>query len=273
MGWAPPPLVPAPDARLTHAFAGCLPGGRLAGPLLAFRSVASTQAVCRALAEAGAPEGTVALADHQTAGRGRRGRVWVAPSGAALLVSCLLRPPLLPARWPDLMLVAACAVAEGLDAVAGLAPRLRWPNDVLAEGRKLAGVLAEGVVGPVPFVVLGIGVNVAQGADDWPADLAGRAVALAELGHRVPREAVLAAILDRLAARYDELLREGLEPTREAWRRRGAFGARVEAHGVRGVALDLAPDGALLIRADDGETVAIGSGEVAARGLAAGGAE
>lgn len=272
MSWAPPPLEPAPDARLTRAFARCLPGGRLAGPLLAFRSVSSTQTVCRALAEAGAPEGTVVLSDHQTTGRGRRGRVWAAPAGTALLVSCLLRPPLAPARWPELMLAAGCAVAEGLGALTGLALRLKWPNDVLAEDRKLAGILAEGVVGPAPFVVLGIGVNGTQGPGDWPAHLANRAVSLAGLGCPVTRGAALAAVLGRLAARYEELLHAGLAPAREAWRRRGAFGARVEAHGVRGVALDLAPDGALLVRADDGETVAIATGEVTAFGLGARGA-
>lgn len=269
MSWTPPTLDPAPDPELTRAFAGRLPGGRFAGPLLAFGSVSSTQTVCRALAAAGAPEGTVVLADYQTAGRGRLGRAWSAPPGAALLFSCLLRPPLPPARWPELTLAAGCAVAEALEAAAGLGTRLKWPNDVLVGDRKLAGVLAEGVVGDASFVVLGIGVNVAQRRGEWPGDLARRAVSLAELDRAVERGGLLEAILARLAARYAGLLAEGLGPVREAWRARAAFGGRVERPGVAGVAVDLAPDGALVVRADDGKTVAVTTGEVAAVGLAA----
>ncbi|HEV8311303.1 MAG TPA: biotin--[acetyl-CoA-carboxylase] ligase [Methylomirabilota bacterium] len=206
MGWTAPPLDPAPDSALTGRFAGCLPGGRFGGPLLAFTAVESTQAVCRRLAEAGAPEGTVVLADYQGAGRGQRGRVWTAPPGSSVLVSCLLRPPLPAGRWPELSTVAAAAVVEAVEAAAGVRARVKSPNDVLVADKKLAGVLAEGVVGPGPFVILGIGINVAQRREEWPHDLVGRAVSLAELAAEVRREALLAAVLGRLAARYDTFL-------------------------------------------------------------------
>lgn len=199
-------LDPAPDRALTDAFAACLPGGRLGGPVLAFRSVGSTQAIARQLAAAGAPEGTLVLADHQAAGRGQRGRPWVAPPGTALLFSLVLRPPLPPARWPALTITAAMAVTEAVNAASGVAARVKWPNDVLVGDRKLAGILAEGVVGPICFVVLGIGVNVTQQAADWPPDLRDRAVSLAELGVPLGREALLAAVLDRLAAAYGAFL-------------------------------------------------------------------
>jgi BirA family biotin operon repressor/biotin-[acetyl-CoA-carboxylase] ligase len=192
----PPTAAPdlAPDPGLTEAFAGCLPGGRLAGPLVAFASVESTQGVARRLAVAGAPEGTTVLADHQVAGRGQRGRVWVAPPGTGLLFSVVLRPPAPPSRWPELTLAAARAVAESAQREAGVAARVKWPNDVLVGERKLAGVLAEGVVGPASFVVLGIGINVAQRPDEWPADLRGRA-------------ALLATVLARLRDHYEAFLR------------------------------------------------------------------
>ncbi len=191
-----------PDRALTAAFAGCLPGGRLGGPLLAFASVDSTQTLGRRLAIEGAPEGTVVVADYQGAGRGQRGRRWTAPPGTSLLLSCLLRPPLPSSGWPTLTLVAAAAVADAVGDLTGVAARLRWPNDVLVGERKLAGVLAESVVGPAPFVVLGLGINVAQRAEEWPPDLHGRAVSLAELGHAVSRAALLAAVLARLEGRY-----------------------------------------------------------------------
>ncbi len=107
---------------------------RLGEPRLVFGSVTSTQDVCRRLAEAGAPEGTLVVAEHQTAGRGRRGRAWADVPGRSLLCSVLLRSPFPPERWPELTLAAACAVAEALEAAAGAAPRLRWPNDVLLNG-------------------------------------------------------------------------------------------------------------------------------------------
>jgi BirA family biotin operon repressor/biotin-[acetyl-CoA-carboxylase] ligase len=197
---------PVPDAALAAAFAGCLPAGRFAGPLHAFHAVDSTQTVCRRLGDGHAPEGTVVLADAQRAGRGQRGRTWIAPPGTGLLVSCLLRPPLPPARWPELTLLAAGAVVEAVAALTPLRPSVRPPNDVYVEGRKLAGILAESVVGAAPLVVLGIGVNVSQRPDDWPPDLRGRAVSLAELGASVRRPALLAELLGRLASRYEGFL-------------------------------------------------------------------
>jgi BirA family biotin operon repressor/biotin-[acetyl-CoA-carboxylase] ligase len=197
---------PGPDAVLAAAFAGCLPAGRLAGRLHAFCTVDSTQTVCRRLGDGDAPEGTVVLADAQRAGRGQRGRTWTAPPGTGLLVSCLLRPPLPPARWPQLTLLAAGAVCEAVAALTPLRPSVRAPNDVYVEGRKLAGVLAESVVRAAPLVVLGIGINVSQRPDDWPPDLRGRAVSLAELGAVVGRPALLAELLRRLASRYEGFL-------------------------------------------------------------------
>lgn len=201
-----PDLVP--DRVLTAAFAGCLPGARLAGPLLAFAAVDSTQTMCRRLAAEGAPEGTVVVADYQRAGRGQGDRRWIAPPGAGLLFSCLLRPPSPASRWPGLTLVAARAVADGVAACAAIAPWVKWPNDVLVGERKLAGVLAEGVVGPDPSVVLGVGINVAGPPGGWPPGLEGHAVSLAELGRPVAREPLLGAVLARLAVGYAAFLAE-----------------------------------------------------------------
>jgi BirA family biotin operon repressor/biotin-[acetyl-CoA-carboxylase] ligase len=266
-----PSRLPEPvDPALTHTFAACLPGGRLSGPLRAYRSVPSTQALARAWAEAGAPEGAVVVADHQTEGRGRRGRAWTAPAGTALLFSLVLRPPLPASRWPEIPLVAGCAVADALEAAAGVAPTLKWPKDVLVGGRKLAGILAEGAAGASPLVVLGVGVNVSQGDGDWPPDLVGRARSLSGLGAAVAPAALLTAILARLDAWYAVLLGQGFEPVRAAWRRRGLFGARVALPAGEGTAVDLAPRGELVVRRDDGETVLlVTADEAPAGGVAA----
>jgi BirA family biotin operon repressor/biotin-[acetyl-CoA-carboxylase] ligase len=243
---------PAPDPALTRSFGCCLAGGRLAGPLRAYRTVASTQALAREWADAGVPEGAVVLADYQAAGRGQRGRSWTAPPGGALLFSVVLRPPVPVGRWPEIPLAAGCAVAEGLEDAAGVTVTLKWPNDALVEGRKVAGILTEGVAGRRPLVILGIGVNVSQRETDWPPELAGRASSLAEGGARVERAALLTLILARLEAWYGVWLADGFATVRTAWLRRGLLGARVTRPDGEGTAVDLGPGGELVIRQDDG---------------------
>ena len=249
MPW--PPAEAPLDVELTRAFTSCLPGGRVAGPLRAYRSLTSTQTVARAWSAEGEPEGTVVLADHQTEGRGRRGRRWTAPRGTALLFSVILHPALTLARWPEIPLAAGCAVAEGLEAVAPVSAKLKWPNDVLVDGSKLAGILAEGAAGIAPHVVLGVGVNVSQCDADWPTDLAGRARSLAGLGLTVSREELLTAILARLDVWYG-LLHGGFEPVRNAWRQLGLLGLGVPLAEGEGTSVDLGPGGDLVVQRADG---------------------
>jgi BirA family biotin operon repressor/biotin-[acetyl-CoA-carboxylase] ligase len=214
---------PEVDPAESGALAGCLPGAPLGGPLLAFARLDSTQETCRRRAEAGAPEGLVVVAGHQARGRGSRGRSWTAPPGAGLLFSVLLRPTRPAAEWSTLTLVGALAVAEGLEAVTGLAPQLKWPNDVLLDDRKVAGLLAEARHGGHPHVVLGVGINLTQSRADFDPGLADRATSLALAGGPAPRGAVLAAVLASLAARYRDWLARGFAALREPWRARGSL--------------------------------------------------
>jgi BirA family biotin operon repressor/biotin-[acetyl-CoA-carboxylase] ligase len=153
---------------------------------------------------AGDLEGTVAVADEQTEGRGRLGRSWHAPAGTALLFSTLLIPAVEPSRLPELSLVAGDAVAEAIANTTGLDPTIKFPNDILIGGRKVAGILAESSEGRV---VLGIGVNANQNEADLPADAQTEPTSLRlELGRRVDRAELLAAILARLEPAYDRWL-------------------------------------------------------------------
>lgn len=149
-------------------------------------------------------EGTVALADEQTEGRGRLGRRWHAPAGTSILCSVLLRPSTPAERWPELTLVAARACAEAVTSATGLATAVKEPNDVLIGGKKAAGVLGEAREG---YVVLGIGINVNVPASQLPprADIPATSL-LEESGHRVPRARLLAALLERLESRYNAWL-------------------------------------------------------------------
>jgi BirA family biotin operon repressor/biotin-[acetyl-CoA-carboxylase] ligase len=171
--------------------------GRLGRPYRFVEECASTQRLLDAVED----EGTTVATDHQTHGRGRLGRVWMAPPGRALLFSVLLRPSPPMALWPELSLVAGDAVASALRAEIGVPAELNNPNDVLIGGRKVAGILPEASAGRV---VLGIGVNVNQTIEELPADTPKPATSLRrETGREWPRALLLAAILLELERRYD----------------------------------------------------------------------
>jgi len=221
--------------------------------------VGSTQTEARRLAEAGAPEGTVVRAEHQTRGRGRLGRDWVDEPGSALLTSIILRPPVEVSRLPQLSLVAGIAVAEAIGEASGLPVAVAWPNDLLIRGLKVAGILAEsfaGSGGAGAVVILGIGINVNQ--TRFAGDLENRATSLArEAARPFDRERLLTAVLGRLETWYRRWVAEGFGPVREAWRRASAtLGQPVVADGgVAGIAEDLGEDGALLVRTEAGTLV------------------
>lgn len=223
-------------------------------PVVRHGVVESTQTIAFDLAERGAADRTVVVADVQTVGRGRRGRVWHADSGTSLLMSILLRPRLAPSRLPALSFAAAIAVAGALSRLGDVAPRLKWPNDVLVRGRKIAGVLLESRLrGAEAVVVIGIGVNLAQ--RDFPASVGETATSVfLESGRLVDREAALTVLLEEFDGWRTCLEDEGFAPLRVRWLALSdTIGRAVKAEGVTGVAVDLAMDGALLV--DDGRSV------------------
>lgn len=224
--------------------------------------IASTQDRARALADAGYSASLV-VADEQTSGHGRHGRSWVAPRGTSLLASWVFRPP--PADGALFALLAGVAVARALAALGVPGARLKWPNDVQLSARKVAGALADGVTAPGGgALVLGIGVNVHQTAADL-GDLAATATSCAIEGHAVDRLALLARLtseLERLAGSTAERRAALAE-----WRARSSMlGREVEVRlaagpAVRGLARELADDGALVLETPQG-TQRIVAGEV-----------
>lgn len=226
------------------------PAAVLAPTILRLGSVDSTQAVAFALAASGAADGSAVIADSQRAGRGRRGRRWIDEPGQSLLTSIILRPRLAPAAWPLLSLAAAVAVARVVRRLAGVEARLKWPNDVVVAGRKLAGILLESRAGDGPVVVVGIGVNVGQRR--WPPDLEGRATSVQEAsGRAIDREALLLAVIEEVAIWRGHLEREGVAPVRAEWLALSdTIGRTVAVDGLRGVAIDLDTSGALVIEQD-----------------------
>jgi BirA family biotin operon repressor/biotin-[acetyl-CoA-carboxylase] ligase len=266
MSYEPEPL----PSDFMDAFAGARERfGRLGTPLLFFSSTESTNDVASALASRG-NAGAVVVADAQTAGRGRRGRTWFSPSGAGLYVSVILEPGG-ARREPEralalLTLAAGVALADAVHRATGLAPDIKWPNDLLVGGRKLAGILAEGIsatpvrlepdatYSQVTRVVLGYGINVQSTA--YPPELGDRATSLeSELGRPIDRATLCAETIASLAARYDDLLAGRFDAILDAWHARapGSRGARVQWETPEGPQSGITDGvdamGALLVRA------------------------
>jgi BirA family biotin operon repressor/biotin-[acetyl-CoA-carboxylase] ligase len=238
----------------------------------------STNRYARDAAETGAPHGLVVLADEQTAGRGRLDRRWTAPPRSALLCSVLFRTALAPAELHLLPSLVALAGLDAVDEIIGYGASIKWPNDLVAGRRKLAGILAEVVPGRPArderAVVVGIGLNVAW-PPGWPAvgesleldQLARRSVTLSALaGRTIEREAVTEAFLAALRRRYALLLAGGGQEILHAYRRRcSTIGRDVRVllsdGEVRGSVVDVTEDGRLLVVAD-GELRAFEAGDV-----------
>jgi BirA family biotin operon repressor/biotin-[acetyl-CoA-carboxylase] ligase len=235
--------------------------------------VGSTNDRILAAARDGAPEGLAIIADRQTAGRGRLGRAWASPAGMGLYTSILLRPTPGASRAPLLTLVAGLSVSEALQAVAGISPRLKWPNDLVVDGKKLAGILAEtaSAEGRVSYVVVGIGINVGHESRDLPEELRATATSLRlATGREIPRGELAAEIYNRLDEWYGEFTRGRVEQILTCGRERSAIlGRPVEVLAGEerwcGLAVDLDSDGALLVRDGRGELRRVVAAEVSIR--------
>jgi BirA family biotin operon repressor/biotin-[acetyl-CoA-carboxylase] ligase len=248
---------------------------RLGRTLLVRAETASTNDDAWDAALAGVPDGAVVVADDQTRGRGRGDRVWHQAPGRGLALSVVLHAGCDRAGLSTAPLVAGLALVRALDAC-GVATDLKWPNDVLARGKKLAGILCETRrdADGEDVVVIGAGVNVLQSRDEFPDELRERATSVALEGGVASREAVAAGFLDALEPLWDEHQEGDAAAALEAWRARARFwGERVTvrtpAGEVTGVAYGLAADGGLLLRTDSGAEVTIVTGDVVPAGAPA----
>jgi BirA family transcriptional regulator, biotin operon repressor / biotin---[acetyl-CoA-carboxylase] ligase len=235
-----------------------------------FPELDSTNNYARSLAERGAPEGSIVIAEQQTQGKGRLGRHWVSPPYVNLYCSIILRPTLLPAHTPQITLTAAVALADALAGFSPEAPAIKWPNDILAGGKKLAGVLAEAVSSShrVEFVILGIGVNLNFALEAMPAEIRQRATSLSALaGKGVSREEFLRRLIHDLDRCYGILEVTGFAAIAPLWNARfGLRGRRVRVEmtdrTILGRAVGLGVDGTLTIESPDGERHRIVAGDV-----------
>lgn len=230
----------------------------------------STNSVAVSLAQQGAPEGTLVIADEQTAGRGRLGRPWVAPHGTCLLFSLLFRPSLEARRAQGLTMVCGLGLRQAVRDVTGLPAQLKWPNDLLLHDRKAGGMLTElsAQVGRLDYVVVGIGLNVNVDAAQLPPQFHAASL-LTELGRSVSRVQLLQRALEDIEARY-HTLQAGLWPLQEWSAALDTLGKQVQLNTAEGV-LDgqvegVDEQGALLVRQDDGRVQRVLEGDIVLAG-------
>ena len=244
---------------------------RLTPTILRFDSLPSTNTEAARQASLGAPEGLCVVAREQTAGRGRQQRAWASPKDAGLYFSIVLRPRTQARDWPLITLAAAVAASDALAEARALEADIKWPNDLLAGGRKLCGILAETFETPGGrAVVVGIGINLTNRA--FPPEVLSNATSVEERTGRPPdAERLLASLTRALARRYEELQAEGGEAeTVRAWESRSSFarGRRVrvalEGETFEGTTRGLEPDGALRVETDAGEIRIVRAGDVLA---------
>lgn len=234
--------------------------------LLVYDEVESTQDVAKQMALGGEPEGTAVMALVQSRGRGRLGHSWLTPPGRNIALSLILRPRLQPSEAALLGLMVSIAVAETVEAEGVSRASLRWPNDVLVGGRKIAGILSEALVdtASIRFVVVGVGLNVNSRASDFPDDLDTPATSLFMCtGAEFSLERVANDLIDRVTYLYERAQEDGCSYIAPLWESRWEHrSVKLTHEGVTGIGVGLAADGALLLKGDDGHVRRVTSGEV-----------
>ena len=240
-----------------------------------YKTLDSTNLLAKKMAAEGAPQGTVVIAGHQTAGRGRLGRSFDSPADSGIYMSVILRPGWEPQRLMHLTCAVAVAVCDAVEENCGFRPGIKWINDLVAGGKKLAGILTELGLDPqtglVSYAVVGIGVNCAQSEEDFPPELRKIACSARMVSGKPVDRAKLTANLIRELEKMSRALDEKEAILRRYRRDCVTLGARVKVlRGEtcrEGTALDMDADGGLIVRFDDGSAETVNSGEVSVRGL------
>src|ERR1700675_2065154 len=262
-------LEQVPDILTPDVLKQRLKGSRFGKRIFHFFKTDSTNRVALELGHAGEPEGAVVLAEEQTAGRGRSGHTWQSERATGVYATLLLRPRLAPVQAPLLTMMAGLSAHAAVQGVTGLNVDLKWPNDLLINGKKVGGILTEMHAEPtqVRFVIVGIGINVNQ--EKFPADLSGRSTSLRmETGRPQSRLEVLVQFLRQFERDYQQLLREGAKSVVRQFEATSSYarGKRVRVtngkESFTGVTAGLEEEGLLRVKRDTGETTAVIAGDV-----------
>ncbi len=263
-------LIQSPDILSASEVKPLLKTKWLGKTIHYFHTLESTNSKAYEMATRGAEEGEVIIAESQTKGKGRLGRNWFSPPYLNLYLSVILWPPVPPHQAPLITLMAAVATAEAIEKSSGLQPLIKWPNDILLNGRKMAGLLNEikSETDRIDFVILGIGVNLNVDEKMFPPGIRSIATSMKrEMGQRVSRKNFLASLLQELEKWYTVFLKEGGTAILKSWRERARIKGRqvkMTSFGetITGRAIDVDSDGALIIETKRGERKRVVAGDI-----------
>lgn len=233
-------------------------------------SVESTQKIAHRLTYEDAPEGTVVIAEEQLSGRGRMNRKWHSPKYTGIWMSIILRPNIPLPKAPQLTLLAAVAIVQAIEDITGVLPEIKWPNDILINGKKVTGILTEleAEADRINSIIIGIGMNVNQTIEDFPPDLENIATSLfIEKGEKVSRADVIKGIFMNLEKLYLLYLEEGFLPIKLLWESYAiSIGRKITArtltHSIVGKAQGITEDGVLIIEDDNGKIHQVYSADI-----------
>ncbi|MHB8172637.1 MAG: biotin--[acetyl-CoA-carboxylase] ligase [Thermincolia bacterium] len=267
-------LLSAPDRLYPQEVQDGLNTATFGQSVVYFDRISSTNEAAKELAAQGIPEGTVVIAEEQTGGKGRLGRHWASPHGQGVWLTLVLRPPIIPMDAPKLTIMAAVAVVRAIAQVSSITPGIKWPNDVLYQGRKLVGILTEmsAEMDTVNYAILGIGTNLNIPRESFPEELQNQATSLLiESGHKISRTRYVQSLLSNLEELYQLLLKGDFDTILDEWRRFSlTIGARVVVTGLNqtleGLAVDIDETGALMVEDSSGKTIKVVAGDVTIRG-------
>ena len=265
-------LVKTPDLLLPNEIKSILKTKRLGKNIKHFDDLVSTNIEAKQLAASGAEEGTIVVSEAQNGGRGRLSRGWYSPAHKGIWFSIILRPTLLPQDAPKCTLMAAVAITKAIDKITGIKCGIKWPNDILYNGKKLVGILTEmnAEMEGINYIVIGTGINVNIEKDEVPDELKDIVMSLSQIaGERIDRLALLAEVLVQLEVIYDEALTNGFGEILEEWRKYSiTLGQEVNVIGIdktfSGLAMDIDADGALLVKTEK-EVKRVLAGDVSIR--------
>lgn len=264
-------LTGIPDSLIPMEIRWKLRARVIGREVISYKKLDSTNDAAYALAEKGIKEGTVVIAEEQAKGRGRHGRTWASPSKGGIYLSCILRPEMAPRDIPQITLIAAVSVAKAIRSAAGVMATIKWPNDILVDGRKVCGILTEmkAEQDAIAFLILGIGINVNTPLRQLPKGATSLREELRRLGRDAPlsRVELVRKVLECLEEDYFVLQKKGSGPIIEEWKELSLMiGARVKVtlpnRTFEATAHDLDPDGALVVRRESGILERISSGDI-----------
>lgn len=267
-------LIDSPDVMSRAEIESLMKTAWAGKNVIYYDEIDSTNNRAKEYGEKGSPHGMLFVADKQVAGKGRRGRSWESPAGSSIYMTILLHPEILPTKAPQLTLVMAMAVADGIQKMTGLETKIKWPNDIVVNGKKICGILTEmsTEIDYINYVVIGVGVNVNQ--ETFPAEIQSTATSLKiELGETVRRSGLIAAVMASFEQYYEVFMKtEDLSGLRNRYNSMLVNldqevkvlepGHEYEAH-----ALGINRTGELIVRTPDGEEKEIYAGEVSVRGV------